>query len=696
MRSSRPRPPWPIWSRRSPQSGEIPRSQVKVGEKSVDGEGVRGWGDEVSDEVRLACIDQVNRSLHRSGFAAPVAATLLVVAFGHAVSLPRMIGWAVTATVATAIAVCCAEVYLRRRRRELPVGRWVYGPMSAGLTGFAWASLPLFAFPSASQYQLRAVYLIFLCGVSAANTVGAAARRSYFFPFQLALFVTIDAVCLSAHDHPTQVLGLVVPVFFVVMIGLHQEVHMVVLSELCLRERNAEANQQLRALNAQLAEIALRDDLTGSANRVAFVDALGQVVSDARRDGGVVGVVFLDLDRFKVVNDSLGHQAGDELLVQVADRIRGVLRDGDMLARLGGDEFTVLLRGLQEPDESLEAATRIHQAFEAPFTISGRSVLVTASVGVTVNATPLDSPQDLLRHADLAQYQAKENGRNRVERYVPTLHPGSRRRLDREEALRAAILDGQIVAHFQPQVDLRTGRIVGAEALARWDHPDRGVLAAAEFVPLAEESDLILEVDAAVRRCAIDARVVLDHAGCRSDFRVWCNVSAHQLTLIDPIADLLEELDRAGCDPGGIGIELTETAVMAHLDVAAHHIEQVRRFAIRVAFDDFGTGHSSLALLRSMRVDEMKVDRSFVSGMGTDQRDMAIVRAMTTLGKDLGLLVVAEGVETLAQASLLGYLQCDRAQGFLWSTAVPLAELLTLLPSTFPVRASVERVPLPT
>jgi diguanylate cyclase (GGDEF)-like protein len=657
---------------------------------------VRGWGEEVSDEVRLACIDQVNRSTHRSGFAAPVAATLLVVIFGHAVSVPLMIGWAVTATVATGIAVCCAEVYLRRRRRGMPVGRWIYGPISAGLTGFGWASLPLFVFPSASHYQLRALYLIFLVGVSAANTVGAAARRSYFFPFQLALFVTIDVVLLSAQDRPTQVLGLAVPVFFVVMIGLHQEVHTVVLSELCLREENAEANQQLRELNVQLGEIALRDDLTGSANRVAFVNALGRVVSEVRRDGGVVGVVFLDLDRFKVVNDSLGHQAGDELLIQVADRIRGVLRDGDMLARLGGDEFTVLLQGLKEPGESLEAANRIHQAFENPFTISGRNVQVTASVGVTVTTNCLDSPQDLLRQADLAQYQAKENGRNRVELYMSTLHPGSRRRLDREEALRIAILDGQIVAHFQPQVDLRTGRIVGAEALARWEHPDRGVLMAAEFVPLAEESDLILEVDAAVRRCAIDARVALDHAGCRSDFRVWCNVSARQLTTTDPIADLLEELDRAGCDPGGIGIELTETAVMAHLDVAAHHIEQVRRFAVRVALDDFGTGHSSLALLRSMRVDEMKVDRSFVSGMDTDERDMAIVRAMTTLGRDLGLLVVAEGVETLAQASLLGQLHCDRAQGFLWSTAVPFGEFLTLLQATFPVRASLDRVPLTT
>ena len=337
-----------------------------------------------------------------------------------------------------------------------------------------------------------------------------------------------------ASDQPTQVLGLVMPVYLFVMIVVHQEVHTVVVSELRLREINTEANRQLRLLNAQLGEIALRDDLTGSANRVAFVDALAHASADMRGSGTIIAVVFLDLDRFKVVNDSLGHQAGDELLVQVADRIRGVLREDDVLARLGGDEFTVLLRGLAREGEALEAARRIHQTFETPFTVSDRQVVVTASIGVTVVASAEVGPQDLLRQADMAQYQAKENGRNRVEVFAPALHPLARRRLDHEEALRKALLDGQIVAHFQPQVDLENGRIVGAEALARWNHPDRGVLSAAEFVPLAEESDLILEVDAAIRRGAIEARMALQHVGVGPDFRVWCNVSAHQLTTLGP------------------------------------------------------------------------------------------------------------------------------------------------------------------
>ncbi len=282
---------------------------------------------------------------------------MLVVIFGRAVSITGMVEWAVVVTLTTGITLWSSELYLRKRRRGEAVGRWIAGPVTAGLSGFSWASLPLFVFPSASHYDLRAIYLIFLCAISAVNAVGTAACRSYFFPFQIALLLPIDIVCLTADDRPTQLLGLVIPLFFAVMVVVHQEVHTVVLSELHLRERNGEANQQLRTLNSQLGEIALRDDLTRSANRVAFVDALANAAAEIGRGDGIVGVVFLDLDRFKVVNDSLGHQAGDELLVQVAERIRGILREGDVLARLGGDEFTVLLRGLADAEEARRGGT---------------------------------------------------------------------------------------------------------------------------------------------------------------------------------------------------------------------------------------------------------------------------------------------------------------------------------------------------
>ena len=635
----------------------------------------------LSDDVLLACKDQVNRSTRRSTPASPMVAALLVVVFGHSVSVPRMIAWAVFVSASAMLAMVVAMVYLSRRAHDAPVGRWLIGPAAAGLAGFSWGSLSLFVFPAADHYELRALYLIVLCGVSATSAVGAAASRSYFFPFQLALLLPVDLVCLLAHDHPTQVLGLAIPVFMAVIVVLHQEVHSVVLSELHLRERNADVNEQLLSVNTELSEIALRDDLTGVANRFAFVDALGKASSD--RDRGLVGVVFLDLDRFKAINDSMGHQAGDELLIQVATRIRQILRDDDVLARLGGDEFTMLLRGLRDEGEALAMAHRIHRSFETPFVVNDHRILVTASLGVTVHRDPTERPQDLLSQADTAQYHAKENGRNRVEAFIPTLRPIFRRRLDHEEALRQALVEGQIVAYFQPQVELSTGRIVGAEALARWNHPARGVLTAADFVPLAEESDLILEIDAAVRRDAIGARAELARAGCGPDFRVWCNISARQLAIDGAVTGLVDELYRLHCSPGEIGIELTETAVMANLDDASRQIDEIRSHGIKVALDDFGTGQSSLAVLMSMTVDELKVDKSFVLNMEVGNRNVAIVRAMAALGGDLGLIVVAEGVETLNQAALVRTLHCDHGQGFLWSGAVPLEELCLLVQADF-------------
>jgi diguanylate cyclase (GGDEF)-like protein len=650
--------------------------------------------EEEAEFVRLACLDQVSRSARRSAPAVPFMTASLIVIFGHAAPLGNMVFWALTVTAATALWAGCATAYLRRRRQGRPVGRWLIGPVSAAVAGLAWASLPLFVHISAAHSNLRDVYLLYLTAVSAGNAVGSAARRDSFFSFQLALLIPTEIACLTAPDRTTRLLGLAIPLYMVVMTILHEEVRAVVISELHLRGCMNEANRELRVLNTQLGEIALRDDLTGAANRVAFVDALARVVTGLRRGDAGVGIVFLDLDRFKVVNDSLGHHAGDELLVQAADRIRGVLREGDVLARLGGDEFTVLLRDLQGPYEAVDAAHRIHHIFGEPFTIVGREVPATASIGVTFSGTDRVTPPDLLRQADEAQYAAKERGRNRVEVFSPALHPSTRRRLDQEDELRQALGEGEIIAHFQPQIDLTTGRVVGAEALARWNHPVRGVLSAAEFIPLAEQSDLILEVDTVIRGSAIDARLALADAGCGPDFRIWCNVSAHQLTTADPIGDLLAQLETADCDPSGIGVELTETAAMAHLDVAARQVERVQGVAVRVALDDFGTGHSSLTLLRSVCADELKVDQSFVAGFVSNERDRAIVRAMCALGRELGLVLVAEGVETLAQAALLARLRCDRAQGFLWSPAIPLGEFLGLMHSAFPTGTGMERVGL--
>jgi diguanylate cyclase (GGDEF)-like protein len=389
-----------------------------------------------------------------------------------------------------------------------------------------------------------------------------------------------------------------------------------------------------------------------------------------------VGVLYFDVDRLKVVNDSLGHATGDMLLVQIAQRVHQTLRTTDVLARLGGDEFTMLLDKLRSNAEALVIAERVSQAFVEPFAVGGRSINVSASIGVATNRNATDDAETLLSFADAAQYRAKQSGRNRIEVFDIKLRAAIESRLDDEHALRDAITKSRIVAYYQPEVDLLTGRFVGAEALARWEHPERGVLDAGRFVPLAEETGLVFGLDDAILADAIATRVALAASGIvTDDFRIWCNVSATHLTRGMPTRALAALLDRTGCDPNLIGLEITETAVLPDVTAAAREIAAARKLGIKVALDDFGTGHSSLTLLRSLTIDRVKIDRTFITEFTRDSRDAAIVRRVIGLAHDLGLDVVAEGVETPEQARLLVELGCPRAQGWLFAKALPIAEL---------------------
>ncbi len=428
----------------------------------------------------------------------------------------------------------------------------------------------------------------------------------------------------------------------------------------------------------------MRDPLTGLANRAAFIEHLERAVASACRKGTTIAVLYFDLDRFKVVNDSLGHAAGDELLVQVAQRVAELLRTNDVLARLGGDEFTICLDGVQDIAQSVVVARRVAESFIAPFRLCGRSLNVSASIGLATNYHEDDGAEALLSHADVAQYRAKQNGRNRVEVFDVELRDSIQRRVDDEQELRDALALGQIVAYYQPQYDLLTGAIVGAEALARWKHPERGVLAAGAFVPLAEDSGIVFALDGKIIGDAVQARVKLRERGIGDDFRIWCNISARQLARGVPAEQLSALLAKAGCSPSAIGIELTETAVLPDVHAAAVHIGQARRLGVKVALDDFGTGHSSLTLLRSLEIDAVKIDRSFVGDLTLDRTNVAIVRSVIMLAHDLGLSVVAEGVETTEQAEMLVALGCTRAQGFLYSEAVSFKDLQQALDAKSP------------
>jgi EAL domain-containing protein (putative c-di-GMP-specific phosphodiesterase class I) len=290
-----------------------------------------------------------------------------------------------------------------------------------------------------------------------------------------------------------------------------------------------------------------------------------------------------------------------------------------------------------------------------------------------------DDAEALLGHADVAQYRAKELGRNRVETFDIELRDTIERRLDTEQALRDAIAGHQITAWYQPLVDMRTGAIVGAEALARWVHPTRGLLLAPEFIPLAEESGLIFPIDTRVVAASVDARIHLHELGVPPTFRIWCNVSARLVARGEPADRLVALLRRTGCDPRGIGIEITETAVLPDRDAIARQISTLREFGVECSLDDFGTGYSSLTLLQTLPIDAVKIDREFVHDLGIDPTDTAIVRSLVRLAADLGLDVVAEGVETQEQADMLLAMGCRYAQGYLWSPAVPLDELIGVL-----------------
>ena len=426
----------------------------------------------------------------------------------------------------------------------------------------------------------------------------------------------------------------------------------------------------LKRTEADLAHQALHDPLTGLANRALLMDHLAVALGRARRRESTLALLFLDLDRFKVVNDSLGHRAGDELLVGVAERLSGLLRSGDVVARLGGDEFVLLLDDVRSADDAFEVAERILGAVRAPFTVDGDEVFATASIGIAL-ADDASTPDDLLRDADSAMYRAKALGRDRVELFDTRLRDEATARLQLETFLRRALELGELTVHYQPEVDLRTGEVVGAEALVRWHHPHSGLLDAAAFIEAAEETGLILDIGAWVlgEACRQAAAWRTHDATRLSTMRV--NLSARQILQPDLLPVVVEALEATGLPSSALCLEITETALMSDAAASLEVLSSLRRLGVQLAIDDFGTGYSSLAHLKRFPVDVLKIDRSFVDGLGTDPDDTSIVTAIVGLGRALGLRIVAEGVETERQLTELRMLGCDAAQGYLFARPQP-------------------------
>ncbi len=435
------------------------------------------------------------------------------------------------------------------------------------------------------------------------------------------------------------------------------------------------------AAENRLQHIAFHDDLTDLANRYCFNERLGETVEQSRLDASQrFAVLFLDLDRFKVVNDSLGHVAGNTLLREVGLRLVECVRPSDLVARLGGDEFAILLEAVQDPEDGLRLAQRVLDSLTRPISILGTEVVAGASVGITFSDLGYRTADEVLRDADLAMYEAKAAGRGRVVLFDSSMHERVAQKLALEADLRKAIGDGQISVHFQPLYDLQPYRLCGFEALARWVHPERGAISPAVFIALAEESGLIESltdwvIDHAMAKLAHWKRTLPDAA----HLSVNINISGRDLARADLATYVRAVLQRHHVDPKSLTLEITESTLMGRLDVATKAMEDLRASGVRFSIDDFGTGYSSLAYLSTLPIDSLKIDRSFVAGMRDKPQNVEIVRAVLTLGKALGRKIVAEGIETADQLRTLRELGVDVGQGYLLSRPLREEQVVDLL-----------------
>jgi diguanylate cyclase (GGDEF)-like protein len=416
----------------------------------------------------------------------------------------------------------------------------------------------------------------------------------------------------------------------------------------------------------RLAEMARFDQLTGLANRILFRDYLIKTLARADRHHQLVAVMLLDLDRFKTVNDTHGHEAGDLLLKEIAQRLKSSVRESDLVARLGGDEFTVVMDGLTDPGAIASLATRILEVIRQPVRLGRCEVVTSASIGISVYPTDVDSIDELLASADAAMYRAKERGADRFHFYTVAMRVRAAKRLELENGLRGALVRREFCLHYQPQVDLRTGGILGMEALLRWQHPHRGLVGPAEFVPVAEETGLIVPIGAWVLRTACGQLRAWHGAGYPA-MRVAVNFSARQFQDDDValvVAAILQQCDLA---PRFLEIEITESDILKSPSRVQSLLKEFTELGIRVALDDFGTGYSSLNHLRSFPGASIKIDRSFVGNLCSERHDAAIVRSLIVMAHNLNLKVIAEGVETPEQLAFLRENHCDAIQGYLIS-----------------------------
>jgi diguanylate cyclase (GGDEF)-like protein/PAS domain S-box-containing protein len=443
---------------------------------------------------------------------------------------------------------------------------------------------------------------------------------------------------------------------------------------------NARDVTERKRAEEQLRYQALHDLLTDLPNRRLFVDRLQQALRrTSRQPERQVAVLFMDLYNFKVLNDSVGHETGDKLLVAVAKRLRGLMRPEDTFARFGGDEYTVLIEDIEDPADAMRVADRIVEGFRKPFVLDGQEFFAAASIGIAYGSDSTTSPEEVLGNADAAMYRAKEGGALGYEVFDESMHVQALERLELENDLRRALEAQEFVVHYQPIVDLRSGEVQGVEALVRWNHPERGLLNPEEFVPVAEEIGLIVSMGDVVleEACRWAVRWQEEHPSL-SSLLMNVNLSARQLQRPDLITTVEGVLQRTGLDPTCLTLDVTETVYVKVLEGNTAALNELRQLGVKISIDDFGVGYSSLAYLKRLPADILKLDKSFVEGLGEDLEDTAIIQMVIGLARTLGIEVIAEGVNGEA-VTILKEMGCNLAQGFFFSEPLPPEEVPRLL-----------------
>jgi len=439
------------------------------------------------------------------------------------------------------------------------------------------------------------------------------------------------------------------------------------------------ADEKTRA-DERIEYLASHDSLTNLPNREMFNELLRHAIEAAHRHQRQFALLFIDLDRFKVINDSLGHDAGDILLVEIAGRLRQSLRASDVVARLGGDEFVVILEETAERDAVERIAGHLLSVLGQPSQLSGHECHTTASIGIAMYPSDGNDVQTLTKNADMAMYLAKEDGKNGFRFFTKEIKTESIERLTLESALRHALGRNQFALHYQPKMDMATGQIAGVEALLRWTHPDLGVLPPMQFIPLAEETGLIVPIGRWVLKEACAQNMAWQRRGLQP-ISMAVNLSPRQFADEHLLQDIDEALASSGMSPVLLQLEVTESMVMRNVGRAVKVLDSIQSRGIRLAIDDFGTGYSSMSLMKQFPIDTIKIDRSFVSNLPNDAEDQAIAQAIISMGKALGMTIVAEGVETSEQEAFLRSHACDEMQGYLFSKPLPPRQMADLLRS---------------